>query len=372
MDFTYNLAGSELDQHATTYHRVSSCWRPLVTHLLLIDSAKIQTLKSNMASPFLDKLAPEIRCRIYEYALAFETPLYHVTQLEPFVKKETGVDPKPKPKDPQADSTATSPTTLPTKVNTSLLLTSKKVYLEAIPLFYKHNTINFRTHIQDQKLLNLKPPSPLRSDLSFAENIIIEFSPRQPPSPKNPKTPHPKPTNSVLMAYLDLMIPRPFPRFKSCVFRVKTDDFASPAETLMALALDLRRSGDVTSVTFDRIGSLVAHTTINCTIEARCNRLTDRFDADLTSQTPTGPPVRPGAGRLLQQLTQQELVRQTMWDLKRGLDTGLVRFARGMLRINFHALPGELGGMEVGSNEFWTFCFGALDAAGRGEAAVVG
>lgn len=325
-----------------------------------------------MASPFLDKLAPETRCRIYEYALTFDTPLYHATQLEPFNKKETGVDPKPRPKEPQLNPTGTSPATVPTKVNTSLLLTSKKIYLEAIPVFYKHNTINFRTHFQDQNLLRLRPPSPLRSDLSLAENIIIEFSPRQRPSSKPPKTRQPKPTHSVLMAYIDLMIPCPFSRFKSCVFRVQADDFPSPAETLTALALDLRRSRDVTNVTFHRIGFLTAQTTLNCTIEAHCKLLTDRFDANLTSQTPTGPPVRVGAGGVLQQLTQQELVRQTMWDLKRGLDTELVRFAKAMLRINMRASPEEFGRMEVGSIEFWTFCFGALEAAGRGEATIVG
>jgi hypothetical protein len=43
-----------------------------------------------MACSFLDKLAPELREKIYEYVLAFDdVPLRHATQLQPFVKKLT-------------------------------------------------------------------------------------------------------------------------------------------------------------------------------------------------------------------------------------------------------------------------------------------
>lgn len=45
-----------------------------------------------MATPFLDKLPPEIRKEIYECLLDFHVPLRHISQLQPFVKKLTGVD----------------------------------------------------------------------------------------------------------------------------------------------------------------------------------------------------------------------------------------------------------------------------------------
>jgi hypothetical protein len=46
-----------------------------------------------MACPLLDKLAPELREKIYGYVLDFDNlPLRHATQLQPFVKKLTGVD----------------------------------------------------------------------------------------------------------------------------------------------------------------------------------------------------------------------------------------------------------------------------------------
>jgi hypothetical protein len=46
-----------------------------------------------MSCLFLDKLAPELREKIYGYLLDFDdVPLRHLAQLAPFVKKLTGVD----------------------------------------------------------------------------------------------------------------------------------------------------------------------------------------------------------------------------------------------------------------------------------------
>lgn len=46
-----------------------------------------------MSCLFLDKLAPELREKIYGYVLDFDdVPLRHLTQLQPFVKKLTGID----------------------------------------------------------------------------------------------------------------------------------------------------------------------------------------------------------------------------------------------------------------------------------------
>lgn len=46
-----------------------------------------------MACFFLDKLPSELRKQIYEYVLDLDlVPLRHATQLQPFVKKLTGVN----------------------------------------------------------------------------------------------------------------------------------------------------------------------------------------------------------------------------------------------------------------------------------------
>ena len=50
-------------------------------------------ISSTMACPLLDKLPAELRTKIYEYVLYFDSvPLRHAKQLQPFVKKLTEVD----------------------------------------------------------------------------------------------------------------------------------------------------------------------------------------------------------------------------------------------------------------------------------------
>jgi hypothetical protein len=63
----------------STFHNTTACYAK-TTHRV-------------MACPLLDKLAPELREKIYGYVLHFDdVPLRHATQLQPFVKKLTGVD----------------------------------------------------------------------------------------------------------------------------------------------------------------------------------------------------------------------------------------------------------------------------------------
>jgi hypothetical protein len=92
-----------------------------------------------MACSFVDKLAPELREKIYGYVLAFDgVPLRHATQLQPFVKKLTGLDGElpfayedPAKRDPELawiacdELLGDDP-----KINTSILLTCKAIYNE--------------------------------------------------------------------------------------------------------------------------------------------------------------------------------------------------------------------------------------------------
>ena len=93
-----------------------------------------------MACPLLDKLPPELRAKIYEYALYFDdVPLRHITQLQPFVKKLTGSDGElpfsyenPKKRDPEREWIMCEDDelfgNLPT--DTGILLACKTTYTE--------------------------------------------------------------------------------------------------------------------------------------------------------------------------------------------------------------------------------------------------
>lgn len=89
-----------------------------------------------MSCLFVDKLAPELREKIYFYVLDHDgMPLRHVTRLQPFVKKLTGVDGElpfvnedPAERDPKkkrGNYAGDKPA-----ANTAILFTCKKIYTE--------------------------------------------------------------------------------------------------------------------------------------------------------------------------------------------------------------------------------------------------
>lgn len=96
--------------------------------------------KTNMACPLLNKLPPELRAKIYEYVLDFDdVPLRHITQLQPFVKKLTGVDGElpfsyedPEERDPELKWMMIDGDELfgNTPIDTGVLATCKTIYTE--------------------------------------------------------------------------------------------------------------------------------------------------------------------------------------------------------------------------------------------------
>lgn len=130
-----------------------------------------------MSCPFLDKLPPETRALIYEYALFSVNPLKHVTSLQPFVKKLTGVgitsDSQSTTSEIEAAVTSESSDVDDSlqPVNTSLLTTSKLIYTEAIAVFYQNNLIYFDAQLLQAGKINF----PLATDLYLATQIYTEI-----------------------------------------------------------------------------------------------------------------------------------------------------------------------------------------------------
>ena len=93
-----------------------------------------------MACPLLTKLPAELRAKIYEYVLYFDdVPLRYITQLQPFVKKITGVDGElpfsyedPEERDPELDWVMCDSDELfgNISVDTGVLSTCKTIYTE--------------------------------------------------------------------------------------------------------------------------------------------------------------------------------------------------------------------------------------------------
>lgn len=148
-----------------------------------------------MACPFLYKLAPELRNKIYGYVLGSDLPLErtlksfvkpkehflnsrvslkHATDLQPFVKKLTGVDGE-----------------VPVKYFTQhwkqvkhercrwrlrdvdILCTSKVVYSEAVKVLYDQNIIRVDIELFDLPNILAATNS---SDLSLAKNLEVALN----------------------------------------------------------------------------------------------------------------------------------------------------------------------------------------------------
>lgn len=129
-----------------------------------------------MACAFLDKLPSELRKQVYEYILDFDIPLRHATQLQPFVKRLTGVDGElPFDYEDQQvgnSSLAWIPMEEADVANTDILSTNKLIYNEATKVFYDLNVISV-----DIELFKLAITSPTATDLSLAKRLVITFNP---------------------------------------------------------------------------------------------------------------------------------------------------------------------------------------------------
>lgn len=209
-----------------------------------------------MAIAFFDNLPPELRNKIYEYALDFEdTPLRHATQLQPFMRKLTGFDydlpfalsDQPSRGTSLAWTTCDLP--LPERmISTGIRSTSKLIYSEAIKVFYEQNVI-----IVDIDLLKLpKITSPAASDLSLATRIIISSN----------EASHAAKWLPYEKIKVSSLLPRArsiFPPVRNLVLNVEGTRF--PANNLFDMAEDchrLRRYGKLQRAEFEGIGCFVA------------------------------------------------------------------------------------------------------------------
>lgn len=130
-----------------------------------------------MSSPLLDKLAPDLRQRIYEYVLAFDAPLHHVARMRPFFDRIITYNGIPwsqfgflGSESITASTNGHKPLASSSPVNTSLLVANKLVYTEAITAIYDTNATRFESQLS---WLRIIPPH--ATDLSLAKHVICKI-----------------------------------------------------------------------------------------------------------------------------------------------------------------------------------------------------
>jgi len=198
-----------------------------------------------MACP-LDKLAVETRTMIYEYVLSFDTPLKHATKMQPFVKKPTGVEPRS-----GSGSTGSETETITDlqRVNTSILTANKLIYIEAIAVFYEHNTILFDAEL----CARIDVVSARATDLSLAKHVVVKMD-----DALDPDVDIRVGIASTAFEASTPTVPAIFPNLRTCSVYISADTDPRPGLQLTSMYFSLRRSPLFSAVYFDRVGSVSA------------------------------------------------------------------------------------------------------------------
>jgi hypothetical protein len=202
-----------------------------------------------MSCSLLEKLAPETRTLIYEYVLTFDAPLKHAYNMRPFLEKSGKSTESNESKTEEVLSEEPSAASnYFNRVNTSILTTSKLVYNEAIPVFYKQNTITIDAAVcRPENITELRA-----TDLSLATQVTLDSVPRV--NPQDGRTDG----LGQEARFAKYSFSKIFPKLKTAVVHIYTDAHATPVSTLFAITASLRSSRGYATVRFNGVGSVVA------------------------------------------------------------------------------------------------------------------
>lgn len=204
--------------------------------------------------PFLDKLAPETRVKIYGYALTFDTPIKHSKNMQPFLRKITGKQNIESTTDAPLEATTYTESGVATtnslhRINTSILSTNKLIYKESIAVFYENNVIHFNAQedLEEEDIVHSHA-----TDLSLATQVITRAD-----AGWIPATGHFMGVTETCDLVFDVF-PRIFPKLRTRTAYLYTDSTPNPLASLFGTAQLLRGAPIFESVSFEAVGALIA------------------------------------------------------------------------------------------------------------------
>ena len=159
--------------------------------------------------------------------------------MQPFVEKLTGIEPKSGSGTTDSDVETTTDSRC---VNTSLLAASKLIYVEAIAVYYKHNTIHFDAELCANEDIVL----PRATDLSLARHVIVKMDDALDPELEDRFS---KALNMSLT-----IIPTIFSKARTCSVYISTDTGTHPLTDLIILYCKMRQSDLFNDIQFDGVG----------------------------------------------------------------------------------------------------------------------
>jgi len=205
-----------------------------------------------MSCSLLEKLAPETRTLIYEYVLTFNAPLKHAHNMRPFLEKSGQSIESIKATESKTEAASSEEPSAAShysnRVNTSILVTSKLIYNEAIPVFYKQNTITVDAAVcRPENITTLRA-----TDLSLATKVALVSAMRI--DPKDGKVDR----LGQAARFAKVSFSKIFPKLKTAVVHIYTDAHPTPVSALFAITASLRSWRGYAAVRFNGVGSVVA------------------------------------------------------------------------------------------------------------------
>ena len=229
-----------------------------------------------MSCTLLDKLAPETRTLIYEYALTFDTPLKHVHKMRPFLDKPARSTESTESTESNAemasDEEPSPASEYLNRVNTSVLTASKLIYKEAITVFYRHNTITIdATVCKPENIAKLRA-----TDLSLATRATVKSGVQIDPEDRSILDLGP------VVPFAHASFSKLFPKLKSTTVHVYTDAHPTPVTALLAIAAAARSSPIFASARFSGVGTVLAYPNyppdgVQLTCVIQCKMTADRW-----------------------------------------------------------------------------------------------
>ena len=284
-----------------------------------------------MACPLLEKLAPETRNLIYEYALTFDTPLQHVQQMRPFIEKFGDTDWETR----AALSEEHPAVSVSHRANTSILTSSKLIYTEAIVAFYKSNFVTIDPRMFGTTTKHRQIERILATDLALATQVVtklrLSFG-----TAKEAEVVLGGSTNLLIKGY-----PKMFPKLRAGRVNIYTDAGPRPVLALFVAADAMRHSGIFHTVQFEGVGSVAAYPNAYSQMKMMVRSQTSIDNWENDEIGPTGFPT----------MSVRELHRNS-----EGMPPGTVVDAAQVLFNSGQDgfLPPGYPDFEAGSHEFWT------------------
>lgn len=287
-----------------------------------------------MSCPLLEKFAPETRSLIWEYVLTFDAPLRHIQQMRPFIEK-FGQSTKPDTETSSSEEPS-AVSDLSDRANTSILTTNKLVYNEAIPVFYKHNTIKV-----DAAICKPENTATLRAtDLSLAAQVTAESELRT------------NATDGKIATLGDVAhfavgeFATIFPKLKTVTIYLYTDALPTPVTALFAMAAAVRSTRRFGAVKFEGVGSVIAGPIqppgrAKLSMVMQCKASVDRWANDEVVTDKDS--VLSMSMRFVHDHPREKRPRTVDPIAQQFFD-----------RLHDSIVPGDYGSIDTGGYEFWT------------------